>query len=154
MQYNSETIYAAGILLYCTSTQRFLIAKRGDMCPEPGTLCSIGGKTEFGLDNNFWDTAIREFKEEAGAWNVKNIRVIDESVRFDDNIPTEPDKQLVFQNYVAIIDREFIPIYNYENSWVKWLTAEELLNEKHNWHFGLVYLLSNLDTNTFDTKFF
>lgn len=127
-------IRAAGILCICPSTQRILIAKRNIICPEPLTLCSIGGKAEN--DELPFQTAIREFNEECGAYNCN----------FDTFIkgPIYQDEKLQFHNFIATVKKEFIPIYNYESEWIKWLSVTELFKMKKDFHFGLTYLFENI----------
>ena len=136
-------ITAAGILCYCEHTGRFLIAKRGSMCPEPGTLCSIGGKSEP-EDKTPLDTAIREFNEEAGFY--KKFKQIIPGPIYN-NLTPNNTAHLIFHNFIGIVNKEFIALYNYENEWIKWMTADELLEVKDQWHFGLTYMIRIINEN-------
>lgn len=118
--------FAAGVLPYCTSTQKFLIAKRGPNISNPNQWTNFGGGSE-GKENQI-QTAIREFREESGYQGpVKLIK----------SYPTKNNKDgIVFYNYIGIVPKEFRPTTlgkktvdgNIEVSKCAWITLDELYN--------------------------
>jgi 8-oxo-dGTP pyrophosphatase MutT (NUDIX family) len=60
--------YAAGVMIYCPKTGRFLFQKRGPRVEDPGEYDYFGGGVDEGED--ILDGAVRELAEEGGI-NIK-----------------------------------------------------------------------------------
>ena len=122
----------AGILVYCSSTQRFLIDHRSEFVNEPNTYGVFGGKLDEGVEENIKETAQREFVEETGFKGSIKL------------IPAYIYKTSGFQyhNFIGIIDKEFTPRNSWESQGHLWLDWNDLQN-LNNKHFGLTSLLKN-----------
>lgn len=117
---------AAGILPYCSQTQRFLLAKRGPMISNPNQWTNFGGKAEQGESPK--QVALREFREESGYKGP--VKIISKGY------PTQNKKDgFVFVNYIGEVPNEFKPSTigkktvdgDIEVSAAKWVTFEQLM---------------------------
>ncbi len=122
----------AGILPFCSGTGKFLLGYRGQKVSCPYTWAIFGGKLEgnnASLDS-IRKCAIREFKEETKFKG--HMTLIKAAVYIE--------KYNEYHNYIGVVEDEFKPRLNWENSKAKWVTLEEmyLIESKH---FGLEYLL-------------
>jgi len=124
---------AAGILVYCKSTKRFLLDLRSEEVNEPNTIGIFGGKIES--DDNEKSTAKREFIEETGF--VGDIDIYDAYIFYADGF--------VYYNFVGVIDHEFEPDLSWESKDYLWLNYEELLEIEPK-HPGLKLLLDDNDS--------
>lgn len=125
----------AGLLVFCKSTSRFLICKRGPKITHPNQWCILGGMCK--KSESAKDGAIREFKEESGyTGQIKNIK------------PLRVDKKqnLNYKTFIGIVNSEFKPTMlnkvtvdgDVEISDYKWLSLEEYDEfSKASQHFGL-----------------
>lgn len=120
---------AAGILPYCSQTQRFLLAKRGPMISNPNQWTNFGGKAEQGESSK--QTAIREFREESGYKG--SVKIVSKGY------PTKNKKDgFVFVSYIGEVPNEFKPSTigkktvdgDVEVSAAKWVTFEQLMKLK------------------------
>jgi 8-oxo-dGTP pyrophosphatase MutT (NUDIX family) len=90
-------IEAAGVLLYCSATNRFLLCKRGKNVSLPGVLATFGGKLEPGEDAR--TGALRELHEEAGLdWD--NVDALYQLVTI------EEDPNVIFYPFLLIVNEE------------------------------------------------
>lgn len=126
--------YAAGTLVYCKSTKRFLVTLRSVYVNEPGTIGIFGGALDDYIQNDLEETAKREFMEETGYEGYIKLIPLYKFVT--------PNKSFEYQNYLGLIEDEFEPELDWENEDYYWLTFDELLN-KENKHFGLELLLKD-----------
>lgn len=143
--------HAAGVLPYCTTTNRFLLSKRGPKLEtEPNKWCVYGGKANIG--EGPWETAVREFYEESGT--ILPIKLTNE-------ICTENDNGSFYYNYIGLVSSEFTPVINkmtvdFEIEVVdfKWLTLNELLSfEKKKLHWGLASFIKKYEKLLKDLDF-
>ena len=135
-EYLKETRYywgekGAGILIFATSTKRFLIGLRSFETKEGGTFGTFGGKFDY-TDKTAEDVAIREFQEETNYYDdVELIPLfIFQDVDFE------------YHNFLGLMENEFKPDLNWEMIMAKWVTLDELLKIP-NKHFGLFALLKD-----------
>ena len=121
---------AGGVLVYCSTTDRYLILLRSDNVLEPNTWGIISGKLDDD-ETNVEDAVLREAEEETG-YKLGNLipSFIFEKTNFK------------FHNFVSIINEEFTPELNWENSHYKWVKLNEMPD---NLHFGLKLLLQKED---------
>lgn len=131
----------AGVLLFAEKQKTFLVLKRSNWVPEPGTWGVAGGSLEPG--ETVMQALQREVAEEVGP------------VSFIDLIPAfvwqSPD--LVYHNFIGTVDSEFEPDLSInteaeklhqesENVEYKWVTLDELISIP-NKHYGLMALIEN-----------
>jgi len=128
---------AGGVLVYCSTTDRYLILLRSEWVLEPNTWGIISGKLDDD-ETNIEDAVLRESEEETGH-------------KLGDLIPSfvfeKPNFK--FHNFVSIIEKEFVPELNWENTDYKWVKLNEMPN---NLHFGLKLLLQKEDMKTLVEK--
>ena len=128
---------AGGALVYCSTTDRYLILLRSDWVLEPNTWGIISGKLDVD-ETNVEDAVLREAKEETGQ-------------ELSDLIPSfifeKPNFK--FHNFVSIVKEEFTPKLNWENSDYRWVKLDEM---PENLHFGLKLLLQKEDLPTLVEK--
>jgi 8-oxo-dGTP pyrophosphatase MutT (NUDIX family) len=121
---------AGGVLVYCSTTDRYLILLRSEWVLEPNTWGIISGKLDDD-ETNIEDAVLRESEEETGH-------------KLGDLIPSfvfeKPNFK--FHNFVSIIEKEFVPELNWENTDYKWVKLNEMPD---NLHFGLKLLLQKED---------
>lgn len=118
----------AGILLISKNTSRILLVLRSEYVNEPGTWGIPGGKIDG--SENPKNAAIREAKEEVG---------------FSGPIDLIPGHvfnagTFKFYNFIGLIEDEFQPKLDWENTDAQWF---EINNLPNNLHFGIKSLLSN-----------
>lgn len=121
---------AGGVLVYCSTTNRYLILLRSIYVLEPFTWGIISGKVDD-TDVNIEEAVRREAIEEAGIY-------------LPELIPSYVFKRpnFEFHNFIAIVDEEFGPRLNWENMDYAWVSLENMPN---NIHFGLKELIENED---------
>jgi 8-oxo-dGTP pyrophosphatase MutT (NUDIX family) len=128
---------AGGVLVYCSTTDRYLILLRSEWVLEPNTWGIISGKLDDD-ETNIEDAVLRESEEETGH-------------KLGDLIPSfifeKPNFK--FHNFVSIIEKEFVPELNWENTDYKWVKLNEMPD---NLHFGLKLLLQKEDMQTLVEK--
>jgi 8-oxo-dGTP pyrophosphatase MutT (NUDIX family) len=136
MNINPKNIYfgnrGAGILIFCKSSGRFLIQLRSKFVNEGNTYGIYGGRIE--ISENFYQGALRELREETG-YNGK-IKLYD-IYRYEDK-----EAGFIYQNFLGLVEREFIPQNNWECYSHHWLTYNQLENIYPK-HFGLKRILEN-----------
>lgn len=133
-------IRAAGVIPYCSTTNRYLLNLRSKEVNAPLTWCGWGGLAEEG--ETLVDCAKREFREESGySEEVDLIRCY-----------TYRASNLVYINYMLIIPKEFDPILSWESEDGKWFTFQEVKNLR-NKHFGLISLLNSREFYDFIENF-
>lgn len=122
----------AGILPICPSTKRILVGLRSEYVNEPNTWGIFGGAVDS--KENPKDSAERELREELGY--IGKIKLV------PSYIYTSPGGSFKYYNFIGIVDEEFKPRLNWENSNAQWITMDELLNLPDK-HFGLTNLIEN-----------
>lgn len=119
----------AGILIYCIETDRFLLNLRSENVSEGMTYGLFGGKLK--INESPEKAALREVKEES---SIKINRLIKSTVYKKGNF--------IYYNYIGIINKEEIPLMNWESKSYKWI-SEEALRELNNLHYGVKYLINS-----------
>ena len=120
----------AGVLVYCTTTKRFLLGLRSKLVNEPNTWGTFGGKIEDDADPKM--AALRELKEETGYNGNVDLQLFDvfESGNFK------------FYNFLGKVEKEFSPTLDWENENAEWFSLNKF---PQNLHFGLKRLLPKLN---------
>ena len=120
----------AGVLVYCTSTNRFLLGLRSKLVNEPNTWGTFGGKIEGESDPKM--AALRELKEETGYNGNVDLQLFDvfQSGNFN------------FYNFLGKVEEEFSPILDLENESAEWFSLNDF---PPNLHFGTKRLLDKLN---------
>lgn len=127
--------YAAGILPYCKSTQRYCIFLRSDKIGfHPKTWSTVGGKVDTNETNKFKTAALREMCEETKY--CENIKLKLLYIFRDDNF--------VYRTYLGYVNEEFKTILNWENDKATWVTLNEMISHE-NLHPGFLEMLNNRD---------
>ena len=113
----------AGLVFWCPSTRKVLVAKRSKYVNEPGTWGTWGGSMEAGESPT--DAAEREAHEEAGAEAV-DLELI---WTFQDH-----KSAFRYHNFVVTVESEFKPKMDWETAGYQWVP---LTTPPHPAHFGL-----------------
>lgn len=116
----------AGVLIYCSSTKRFLLGLRGQYVDEPNTWGLFGGAIDEGENTN--SDAVREMEEEIGYTRELILRTID--IFKKDGFS--------FHNFLGIVPEEFKPKLDWENAGARWFKLKDF---PKNLHFGLKRLV-------------
>ena len=117
----NQVICSGGMFL-AKDTQRFLFLLR-TQGKTAGTWGLVGGKKEPS-DNTAYDALTREIAEEVG--KTPTIKKIITLELFISN-----DKHFQYNNYVLLVDREFIPTLNEEHSGYSWCDYENYPKPLH-----------------------
>lgn len=122
----------AGVLPIAASTGRILVGLRSGEVMEAGTWGDFGGKIEPGEDPAV--AAEREFREETGY--LGEIQLVP-AYKF-------VDIGFTYQNYIGLVEDEFVPTLTWEADDYMWVTPRQLkrLRSKHP---GLKLLLAHTD---------
>jgi hypothetical protein len=125
----------AGILIFCSKTKRFLLLKRSVYVNEPGTWNLISGSVED--KESPYIAALRELKEETKAKNI---------ILRKTPINIFKDGSFSFYSYLGIVEEEFTPVLDWENSSYIWIKKEDF--NSLNLHFGIKNLMkkTNIDS--------
>ena len=116
----------AGILVFCTSTQRFLLGLRSKYVREPGTWGIFGGAIDG--NENPEKAAKRELEEETQYRGSVTLKLLDIFQSGD----------FKFHNFVGLVPEEFKAQLDWENDGAEWFAFEDFPD---NLHFGLNRLL-------------
>lgn len=119
----------AGVLVYCTTSNRFLLGLRSAWVNEPNTWGTFGGKIDDESDPK--TAALRELKEETQYTGKIDLYLFDifKSGNFK------------FYNFFGKVEEEFTPIVDWENESAEWFSLNDF---PQNLHFGLKRLLPKL----------
>lgn len=112
---------ATGALIYCTSTNRFLLQQRSPTESHPGTWGLWGGKAHQG--ERPIDTLLRECKEELG------------TNRFDKIVPIHQyksrDGSFIYDCFCCLVSEEFVPKTNGETMGWAWVSSSRWPSPLH-----------------------
>jgi len=107
---------AAGILPFCKSTKRFLLAHRSEFVNEPNIFGLWGGAIDE--NENPKEAALRELEEESGYTGPIKLIPLDTFI-----VP----KVFKYFSFLGIVNEEFIPSTdNWETQGYRWVTLEEI----------------------------
>lgn len=133
-------IRGAGVIPYCSITNKYLLNLRSKEVNQPLTWSGWGGQAEE--SESLIDCAEREFKEESGyIGDVTLIRCY-----------TFRRPEITYINYIFIMNDEFEPVLSWESKDGKWFTLEEIKTLR-NKHFGLISLLNSREFYDFLENF-
>lgn len=99
----------AGCLVWCSTTNRFLLGKRSSIVKEPGTWDIFGGYLKS--NESYKQGAIRELKEET---------------RLEANVIYPLDLSNRYYTFLVIFETEPEVILNNEHTEARWVTLKEL----------------------------
>jgi 8-oxo-dGTP pyrophosphatase MutT (NUDIX family) len=116
----------AGILIFCSSTKRFLLGLRGPGVDQPNTWGLFGGASN-GLESAN-ATAIREMEEEIGYTGELLLKSLGLYRKGD----------FSYHNFVGIVPEEFSPSLDWETRAARWFRLKDF---PKNLHFGVARLL-------------
>ena len=125
---------AAGFLFVCRD--KVLLLHRSNEVYEPLTWGGAGGKIEHGEKPE--KAAHRESQEELG--KLPKYKIVDKYVF--------KDGKFTYTTFIVLVDRQFKPKLNWENTDYKWATKKDLKQLKI--HFGLVDLLKHKDIFSYE----
>jgi len=125
-----KDIICSGALFYATKTKRFLFLQRTKPKTQ-GQWGLVGGMTEQG--ETPWTSLEREIKEEIGL-TPKILKTIPLELY------TSKDQKFFFHTYIAVVEKEFIPVLNNEHSGYAWCDASSYPKPLH---VGLRNTLTN-----------
>lgn len=124
----------AGVLLFAKDTGRCLLLHRSAFVFEPFTWGIISGKLDIGETPE--QAAMRELEEEIGEYKA-NLISLKPSYVFKDE-----EDGFIFHNFIGVVENEFEPTLNWENTDYAWVSAKNL---PHPLHFGVEKLLYEID---------
>ena len=122
----SSSEEAAGILPICPTTGRILLALRSRHVNDPLVWSGCGGKIDPGEDPE--TAALREMKEElkySGPINLIEAFVF-----------TTPGDDFRYYHFIGLVNKEFKPRLDWETQEAHWLTLDEMLSLRDQWHPG------------------
>lgn len=107
-----KKLVAAGVLVFCAKTRRFLLQVRGAKQAEAGKVGFFGGGTEQG--ETPIQTACREIKEEAGVTVNPSLLT---------PLSVYENETYVFHSFLLVVREEFSPHLNKESESYTWTPA-------------------------------
>jgi len=123
----------AGCLFYAKNTNKFLLVLRSDQVNEPTTWGIVGGKIDDD-DVDPKNAALREVEEEIGSNNIGKIAMVPLSIFKSGNFK--------YYNFMAIVNKEFIPELNWESDDYEWIDAD-FSDLPSPLHFGVKFILKH-----------
>jgi 8-oxo-dGTP pyrophosphatase MutT (NUDIX family) len=123
----------AGIVAVARSTGRVLMQLRSAHVDQPLTWGVVGGKLDAN-ESNLELVAGREFKEETGYHGELSLAPAYKFVA--------PGGNFTYQNYIGLVDHEFMPVPDWETKRFAWMELEDALRVTP-MHFGLKVLLDD-----------
>jgi len=124
----------AGILPYCKKTNRFLLFLRSEKMHDcPNTWSTVGGKVDPHEKNKYKKAALREMCEETKFCENIGLRLL----------YIFRDGTFSYRAYLGVVNEEFIPELNWENSDAKWVTWTQLVSHEH-LHPGFTEMIESL----------
>ncbi len=112
---------AVGGIIVSERTGNVLTVLRSKKETYPNTWTFCGGKLE--KDELPHDALIREIKEELGAVTINKVTPLH---RYQSR-----SKDFIYDTYIVVVDKEFSPKLNWENSGYAWTPISELPSPLH-----------------------
>lgn len=119
----------AGVLPYCPQTNRYLLVKRSYEVSAPGTWATVGGEIDSG--ETPLEAALREMKEEVGFKGKIKTQLI----------YTYKQPNFEYFTFKGVVEKEFIPKLNWENTDYVWVTSDEFPSPLHP---GIISMLDSV----------
>ncbi len=122
----------AGVLVFEEKNKTFLLLKRSSKVEQPGKWGIPGGA----IDNEELESkeaAHRELQEETGFTHIDDLQLLYVFEKGD----------FKFYNYLAIIDSQFTPQLDWENTDFKWVTLDQMVTNRSYLHFGVNSIIDN-----------
>ena len=123
---------ASGALIINKENNKILVGLRSEDVNEPNEWSSFGGAIEDELSPEY--NAKHEIYEETGYKG--EIELIPAYIF------KTPSGSFTYYNFIGLVETEFVPILDWENSDYRWITLQELYDLKPK-HFGLEALIKN-----------
>jgi 8-oxo-dGTP pyrophosphatase MutT (NUDIX family) len=101
---------AVGGIIVSKTTNRVLTVMRSVKESYPGTWNFCGGKIEFNESPH--EALVREIKEELGEVSINKLIPLH---RYQSR-----SKDFIYDTYIVLVQDEFVPILNWENSGFAW----------------------------------
>lgn len=111
-----QQIVAAGVVVFCIGTQRFLLQQRAKHLPEGGKIACFAGRSEAGEMPE--QTVCREALEE-GRFRVQPEDLV--------KLTVFESPRLKFHSYLCIVRSEFTPKLSNESEQSLWCPSGEVL---------------------------
>ena len=118
----------AGCLILCSSTKRFLLGLRSKDVEEPLTWGGFGGAIDS--KENPKAAALREVQEETGLATKAKLHPL----------YVFCSGSFVYSNFLAIVEKEYLPKLDWETSRTKWCNWGEFPGPHH---FGLTAIMQD-----------
>ncbi len=122
----------AGIFIIAKKTGRGLLLRRSELVSEPNTWAFVSG--EIDGDETPEQTVLREAEEEIGGVNLIALKQI--------HVFKAANADFTFYNYLGLVEDEFVPQLNQENTEHMWIDIESL---PAGIHFGVAEVFDTVD---------
>lgn len=110
-----------GAIIVSEETGKVMTVLRSPKESHPNTWTFAGGKVE--RDESFIDALQRELKEELNLTKIKKITPLHKY--------QSRSKDFVYETYIVLVDEEFTPELNWENTGYAWTDIDNLPSPLH-----------------------
>lgn len=110
-----------GAIIVSENSGKVMTVLRSPKETHPNTWAFAGGKVNH--DESFIDALQRELQEELNLTKIKKITPLHKY--------QSRSKDFVYETYIVLVDREFIPELNWENTGYAWTDIDNLPSPLH-----------------------